>query len=282
MAEEWDSKPWLADNIARCPHTNPHNIRVWWRIEHGAIKKPIKPANKKRAQLDRAIEILSPMIERGDTVDYHLMRDLHAISLGTLYAARQAVEARIAATTAAIASAAVQPPSQAPQEATYPDASHLPPSQQETLSKLRERHAAILEREREKIWKTFEFAVDQKAREHSDQWISSYFLPKHAAQVKRAEDICEMWRNKPFTEAEFKLLLRALHPDMANHPQLEKFRHDAMVLLNAKAPVLRPDRPEPVLRASTLPKTREDLMAHAEAGRKAKAARRANGHAASP
>jgi hypothetical protein len=113
-----------------------------------------------------------------------------------------------------------------------------------------ERFAALESRLRSQLDAEYSDRVQREVRRHSDE----YLMPVYKERLERADLLTKV--GKPFTNAEFIGLLRALHPDSTNAEN----RQEAFGLLKSKEILLRPEEKDKPL-SSGLPGSVAELIA---------------------
>jgi hypothetical protein len=113
-----------------------------------------------------------------------------------------------------------------------------------------QKFAALERRLRSYLEATFNDQVTREVHRH----IEEYLLPHYKEKLEKAEMLMKI--GKPFSNAEFRIMLRALHPDSTD----QSHRRAAFDLLMQKEVVLRPEEKDRPL-TSTLPTTIAELLA---------------------
>ena len=188
---------------------------------------PPKKAKRETPTLDVAREIVRPLVESGSPVNTKILAKEHGISHVTFEAAK------------ACEHAVVEERRAAPQAEALIDKSILSASAREKYEALEAR----LNRE-------FASRVQLEVERH----INATLMPYYKDRLEKAEMVLAY--KKPFTNAEFLSLLRALHSDSTNAEN----RQAAFVLLKEKQMVLRPEEKDRPL-SGGLPKTLGELLA---------------------
>ena len=185
------------------------------------MQEPAAKTNRRKSpapKTDEAREVVRPLVENGQPINRHEIAKEHGLTEATIQRAEYIERGRL----------------EGMEEATWTEsASTIDTS---ILSKTaQEKFAALERRLRAQYDNAFHARLQQEVKRHIDETL----MPIYKEKLEKAERVMSFQSGKPFTEAEFKIMLRALHPDSAGHAE---FRHAAWCLLKEKEYLLRPEK----------------------------------------
>lgn len=187
--------------------------------------------------IERVRGLIRPMVEAGKPISREKLSAKFGVTVTDIWYAHQLERGRLSG---------LQEAAEKAETASPIDASTLSKSAQEKFAALERRLRA---------------EIDARVHLEVQQHINESLMPYYAERLAKADLLTKI--GKPFTNAQFISLLRAVHPDSSS----PEYRHAAFLLLKEKEVLLRPEEKDRPL-SGGLPKTLAELLARKKAAKR--------------